>query len=93
MEPGQAYLIHCGDWHTYCGRCVRQVGPLAYRFDLLSKIDNTNGGDNWHELAAGDTQARSRAAYLHYDVAAVIPLSIAAFEWRGELPHPKAKGA
>jgi hypothetical protein len=86
MIPGKTYLIHCGDWHTFVGRLVRQSGPLTFEFEQVSKVEDTNSGDNWHELAAGNTEARRRAAYLHYTTAVFLPLSIAAFEWVGDLP-------
>lgn len=87
MEPGGCYLIHCGDWHTYVGRCVRQVGPNTYRMEFLSKICETNNGDCWEKLAAGDEALRRAATYTHYTTPAVVPLSIIAFEWTGLLPQ------
>ncbi len=95
MEPGKCYLIHGGDWHTFCVRVVRQVGPMTYLCDCVSKVSETNNGDVWHMLAGGDEAARKRATYAHYDTPAVLPLTIVAFEWVGDLPHPnfKATGA
>jgi hypothetical protein len=87
MEPGKAYIVHCGDWHTFVGRCVKQVGPMTYLFESVSKIHETNAGDNWERLAAGDRDARRAATYRHYAVPATVPLSIIAFEWVGETPQ------
>lgn len=87
MEIGKAYLIHCGDWHTICGRVVRQVGPFTYLLESVSKISNTNDGDCWERLAAGDETARKRATYIHYTTRAVVPLNVLAFEWVGKLPQ------
>lgn len=87
MEPGKCYLIHCGDWHTFVGRVVRQVGPLTYLLESVSKIKETNNGDCWHALAAGDADLRKAASYEHYTTAAVVPLTIAAFEWVGAPPQ------
>jgi hypothetical protein len=87
MEPGMAYLVHCGDWHTFVGRCVKQVGPMTYLFESVSKVVETNAGDNWEKLAAGDKQARKQATYAHYKTAATVPLSIIAFEWTGATPQ------
>lgn len=86
MEPGKCYLVHCGDWHTFVGRVSRQVGPLLYEMTDVSKVYDTHGGDNWESLAAGDIQARQQAEYRHYTTPALVPLTIAAFEWAGELP-------
>ena len=77
------------DWHSYAGRCVRQIGPMTYIFELVSKISETNNGDCWHALAAGDERLRAACTYQHYETPGVFPLSIAAFEWAGKLPHEK----
>jgi hypothetical protein len=87
MEPGKCYLVHCGDWHTLVGRCVRQVGPMTYLFESVSKIAETNNGDCWHQLAAGDKRLRKAATYQHYTTPCPIPLTIFATEWVGELPQ------
>ena len=87
MRVGKNYLIHCGDWHTYVGHCAAQLGPLIFEMEQVSKISDTGGGDNWHELAAGNKEARSRATYLHYDTPCPVPLGIIAFEWVGDLPE------
>jgi hypothetical protein len=93
MEPGMAYLVHCGDWHTFIGRVVRQVGPQTYLMDYVSKISETNNGDCWQALAAGNQRLRKAASYVHSVDAEtgnrarmVLPLTIAAFEWVGKLP-------
>ena len=90
MENGKAYLVHCGDWHTVCGRVIKQIGPFTYLLSSVSKIAETNGGDCWEELAAGDAKARKRAAYKHYTTQAVVPLNVIAFEWLGKLPQEEA---
>ena len=87
MEVGKAYLVHCGDWHTICGRVVRQTGPFTYLLEKVSKIAETKGGDNWEKLAAGDRKARKAADYKHYNTHAVVPLNVLAFEWMGKLPQ------
>lgn len=89
MEIGQAYLFFCGDWHAFIGRVVAQTGPFTYRVEQASKVSDTNNGDNWHLLAAGDKKARAAASYHHYETAIYIPLTIAAVEWTGKLPSEK----
>ena len=91
MRIGRAYLVHCGDWHTFIGRVVDQLGPGIYELDLVSKVTNTNNGDCWHKLAAGDAKFRKAASYEHYTTKAAIPLVIAAFEWVGKLPQEELK--
>ena len=86
MRVGKNYIVHCGDWHTFVGRCNELVGSLVYEMVEVSKIDDTRQGDNWHDLAANKGNARRQASYLHYDTPMCVPLSIAAFEWVGELP-------
>lgn len=87
MRPGKSYLIHAGDWHTFVGRVVEKIGPQTYEVELVSKIRNTNNGDCWHQLAAGDARLREECDYAHYETIMVIPLAIAAFEWVGKLPQ------
>jgi len=87
MEPGKAYLVHLGDWHTFVGRCVKQTGPSTYLFESVSKIHDTNRGDNWEDLAADANEARIAATYRHYSTPASVPLSIIAFEWKGKTPQ------
>ncbi len=87
MEIGKAYLIHCGDWHTFCGRVARQTGPFTYTLVRVSKVAETNDGDNWEKLAGGDKAARKKATYKHYTTEVILPLSIVAFEWIGKLPQ------
>lgn len=87
MEIGKAYLIHCGDWHTFVGRVVRMVSPVVYVMESVSKIRDTHNGDNWHQLAAGDTKARKDAEYEHYKTPMAVPLTIAAFLWEGKTPQ------
>lgn len=87
MEVGEAYLVHCGDWHTFVGRVVAVVAPGVYKMEKVSKIQNTNAGDNWHLLTAGDEAARKAATYAHYTTPGNLPLVIACFEWVGKLPQ------
>lgn len=87
MEIGKNYLVHCGDWHTFVGRVVAQTGPGTYRFEKVSKISETNNGDCWEKLCAGDEQLRRICTYKHYTTSAVVPLVIVAFEWKGTLPQ------
>jgi hypothetical protein len=86
METGKAYLIHCGDWHTFVGRVVRQVGPSTYLLEGCSKISETNNGDVWFDMAAGDKKLRKAATYVHAKTPLVIPLVIAAVLWEGKTP-------
>lgn len=87
MEVGKNYLVHCGDWHTFVGRLVRQCTPMLYEFEQVSKIRDTNNGDNWHQLALGeDLSLRDAAEYVHSDTPCFMPIAIIAQEWVGELP-------
>lgn len=90
MRAGTAYIVHCGDWHTFVGRVTDQLGPLTYEMSHVSKIADTNDGDNWHLIAAGDKLARDTCTYHHYETPLVLPLSIAAIEWVGETPAEAA---
>lgn len=94
MEIGKAYLVHCGDWHTFVGRVVGQISPYVYLMESVSKVSDTNGGDVWHLLAGGDVKARKKATYVHYATRATVPLTVAAFIWEGLLPQEElnAKG-
>lgn len=87
MEIGKCYLIHCGDWHTFVGRVVKKSGPSTYIMECVSKISETNNGDCWEELAAGNKRLRAACNYKHYKVGAIVPLVIIAFEWIGKLPQ------
>jgi len=87
MQVGNHYLVHCVDWVTVVGRCVEQVGPLTYRFESVSKIRDTNNGDNWHELAKGNESARRAAEYVHMETDCFVPLGVLAQEWVGDLPQ------
>ena len=87
MDQGKAYLVHAGDYHTFCGRMVEQTTPLLYRFENVSKIRQTNNGDCWDELAAGDEEKRKACDYRHFKTACELPISIIAVEWVGELPQ------
>lgn len=90
MRIGQSYLVHLGDWHTFVGRVVDQLGPLTYEMEHASKVDIQSSGDRWHDLAAGDSGVRASATYWHQPGRIVVPLSIVAVEWTGDLPHPDA---
>lgn len=87
MEPGKAYLMHCGDWHSFVGRVVCQTAPFTYKFESLSKIADTRNGDCWEKLAAGDERLRNEADYRHYTTPVILPLTIAAIEWVGSTPQ------
>ena len=87
MEIGKNYLVHCGDWHTFVGRVVKQVGPGTYLMEKVSKIAETNNGDCWEQLCEGNETLRAACSYKHYKVRAVTPLVIIAFEWLGKLPQ------
>ena len=86
MKPGNNYLIHCGDWHTFVGRYVEQVSPLLHRFEDVSKVWDTNNGDNWHDLCNDEPGTREAATFIKYEVAATMPIAIVAFDWVGDLP-------
>ena len=88
MEIGKAYLIHCGDWHTFVGRVEAQIGPYTYRFGkgTSSKIHDTHNGDNWGDLAAGDTAARKVAEYRHDKTLRTVVLNLTCCEWVGKTP-------
>lgn len=87
MRVGEAYLVHLGDWHTFVGRVTEQVAPGIYEMTACSKISDTNNGDVWHELAAGDQSLRNRATYLHCKTPVMVPLTIAAIQWTGKTPQ------
>ena len=91
MIPGNNYLIHSGDWHTWVGTYVKQVTPLLYSFKNLSKIDDTNNGDSWHELVADIGNSRAEATFIHYpnldEDLYQIPISIIAMPWKGPTPQ------
>jgi uncharacterized protein (DUF1330 family) len=87
MQHGKNYLVHCGDWHTFVGKFVRFVSPSIAEFESVSKIRETRNGDNWNKLASGDQSARDACDYQHYTTPTFLPISIAVFEWVGELPR------
>ena len=87
MRVGRCYLVHGGDWHTFVGRVREQLGPLTYELEGVSKVAETNNGDVWHELAAGDERLRRACDYRHHTTPVVVPLGIAAIEWVGKLPQ------
>lgn len=90
MEIGKAYLIHCGDWHTFVGRVAAQTGPHTYQLECCSKVSDTGAGDVWDELAAGDKRHRRSATYRHYKGLVTVVLCICAFEWEGKLPQEES---
>ena len=87
MRIGKSYLVHCGDWHTFVGRVVDQIGPQTYEMECVSKIAETDNGDCWHELAAGKKGLREAASYKHFKGRCPVPLAIFATEWEGQLPQ------
>lgn len=90
MEPGKNYLILTVDWYAWVGRCVRQVAPYEYEFEYVSKFD-TNAGDVFGEIAAGDKDLRDRATYQHFRGSALLGLGrVGVFDWVGQLPQEYA---
>ena len=93
MQSGKNYLILTVDWYAWVGRCVRQVGPYEYEFEQASKFD-TNAGDVFGEIAAGDKGLRSRATYQHFQGKAILGMGrVAVFEWAGQLPQEYDTGS
>jgi uncharacterized protein (TIGR02996 family) len=91
MQAGKCYMILAVDWYAYVGRCVRQVGPYEYEMELVSKFD-TNSGDTFFQIAAGDKSLRNRCTYQHYpDTPGEYPIiglgSVGKFPWVGKLPQ------
>ncbi len=86
METGKAYILHCPDGHSWVGRVSRHLLPLVWEFEAVSKIKETNNGDVWHKLAAGEEELREQCTYAHHKTNVVLPLSIGAIEWAGETP-------
>lgn len=92
MRVGKNYLVHLGDWHTFVGHCSEQLGPLTYALTFASKVDIEQYGDRWHDLCKGDDKTlRLGAKYWHQPGECIVPLSICAIEWFGDLPHPDYK--
>lgn len=87
MQAGKAYLMFCGDWHTFVGRVVRQVAPFTYEMESVSKVAETNNGDCWEKLADGDKRLRKACTYRHHKGLVIFPLTIAAVEWEGKTPQ------
>lgn len=88
METGKAYLVQTVDWFSWVGRVKRQVGPWEYEMELCSKISDTNNGDNWHLLAAGNEKARKAATYIHYTTPVILGIGVVAkIEWVGKTPQ------
>lgn len=88
MEIGKAYLVETVDWFAWVGRVKRQVGPWEYEMASCSKISDTNAGDVWHKLAAGDKAARATATFIHYRVPVILGLgAVVKIEWAGKTPQ------
>lgn len=88
MEQGKAYLIETVDWFGWVGRVKRQVGPWEYEMESCSKISDTNAGDVWHQLAAGDKAARKAATFIHYTTPVILGLgAVVKIEWLGKTPQ------
>lgn len=92
MQIGKVYLLETVDWFAWVGRVKRQIGPWEYEFQSLSKICQTNDGDNWEKLAAGDMAARLRATYRHYaddpEQPHILGLGVVAkLAWTGKTPQ------
>ena len=91
MQVGQVYLLETVDWFAWVGRVKRQIGPWEYEFESVSKVSDTNAGDVWHLLAAGDEKARKAATYLHYTVPVILGLGVVCkIEWVGKTPQEEA---
>lgn len=91
MEQGKAYLVTTVDWFAWVGRVVRQVGPWEYEFESASKVVDTNDGDCWEELCAGNKAARSRAEYRHYKTPVILGMGVVAkIEWVGKTPQEES---
>jgi len=87
MEIGKAYLIHCGDWHTFVGRVAEQTGPFTYKMASCSKLD-TNQGDVWSDLCLEKNESmRRQCRYWHDHTPRLCVLSISALEWEGKTPQ------
>ena len=88
MEVGKAYLIQTVDWFSWVGRVKRHVGSWEYEMESCSKISDTNNGDNWEQLAAGEKTARKAASYRHYTVPVLLGLgAVCKIEWLGKTPQ------
>lgn len=88
MEIGKAYLIETVDWFAWVGRVVRQIGPWEYVFESCSKIADTNNGDCWEKLAAGDKNLRAACSYKHYSTPVILGMGVVAkIEWLGKTPQ------
>jgi hypothetical protein len=76
------------DWFVFVGRVTKQVGPWEYEFESCSKITETNDGDNWHKLAAGDKAARKKASYKHYTTPVILGMgAVVKIFWEGNTPQ------
>ena len=71
---------------------MRQVTPLLWELESSSKIHDTNNGDVWERLAAGDQSLREAAEYRHDETPRIVPVSISALEWLGETPKEAGLG-
>lgn len=88
MEIGKAYLVITVDWFAWVGRVKRQIGPWEYKMASCSKISETNNGDNWQHLCAGDLEARKACSYQHYSIPVILGIgAVAKVLWVGETPQ------
>ena len=88
LEIGKAYMLETVDWFAWVGRVKKQIGPWEYEFESCSKIRDTNNGDVWNELCAGDKNARKTASYSHYKVPVILGLGVVVkVEWVGKTPQ------
>jgi hypothetical protein len=77
------------DWYAFCGRCLRQVSAFEYAFELVSKFD-TNRGDVFGEIAAGDKELRRAASYQHFSGEVLLGHGrVAVLAWADKLPQEK----
>lgn len=92
MEPGKAYLIFTVDWFAWVGRMVRQIGPWEYEFDSVSKFD-TNAGDVFGEIAAGDESLRKGCTYQHFKGLCILGQgAVGKIPWEGKTPQEAGLG-
>lgn len=87
MEVGKCYLIFTVDWFAWVGRMVRQIGPWEYEFESVSKFD-TEQGDVFGEIAAGDMEMRRRCSYQHFQGKCILGQgAVGKIPWAGNTPQ------